>query len=348
MHFRSTVFLAFSLLFVALFAPQASASASDQAPQGESVVRAVMFWMDGCPHCEEVIQYVLPPLYEEYGDQFELFMIEVATTQDIEMLYQVAGSYSIPKEQTGVPFLVIGENVLVGSDQVQDQLPALIDEYIAQGGVDWPSNPVLKDLLPSTTETPHPADAPANVKSTVRDNGFTLAIVIMIGMAITLLYSIVAFSMGRFLPLPRWTDWLIPVLLIAGFGVAGYLSYVETQAVEAICGPIGDCNTVQQSRYARLFDILPVGVLGLMGYIALLAAWLAMRFMPKLEKTAAIGFFGMAFFAVLFSLYLTYLEPFIIRAVCIWCLTSAVIVTILLFLGTGPAVQQFAFSEEGE
>ena len=179
-------------------------------------------------------------------------------------------------------------------------------------------------------------------------NGFVLAIVIMIGMNLTLLYSIAAFIAGKSVDLPGWVDWLVPRLIELGIGVAGYLSYVGTQAVEVICGPIGDCNTVQQSRYARLFDILPVRVLGLMGYVALFAAWLTSRFILRLEKTAAIGSFGMAFFAVLFSLYLTYLEPFIIRAVCIWCLTSAVIVTILLFLGTGPAVQQFAFSEEGE
>ncbi len=182
----------------------------------------------------------------------------------------------------------------------------------------------------------------------MHSNGFILAIVIMIGMAITLLYSIVAFTAGKSVSLPRWAEWLVPGLIELGIAVADYLSYVETQAVEVICGPIGDCNTVQQSRYVRLFNILPVGVLGMMGYSALLAAWLARRFIPQLEKMAAIGFFGMAFFAVLFSLYLTYLEPFSIRAVCIWCLTSAVIVTILLFLGTGPAVQQFAFSEEGE
>lgn len=182
----------------------------------------------------------------------------------------------------------------------------------------------------------------------MQSNGFILAIVIMIGMAITLLYSIVAFTAGKSVGLPGWAEWLVPGLIVLGIAVAGYLSYVETQAVEVICGPIGDCNTVQQSRYARLFDILPIGVLGLLGYIALLTAWLAGRFVPQLEKIGAIGFFAMAFFAVLFSLYLTYLEPFIIRAVCIWCLSSAVIVTILLFLGTGPAVQKFAISEEDE
>jgi uncharacterized membrane protein len=41
----------------------------------------------------------------------------------------------------------------------------------------------------------------------------------------------------------------------------------------------------------------------------------------------------------LFSLYLTYLEPFVIKAVCAWCLTSAVIMTLLMLLSIGPAVQ---------
>ncbi len=94
--------------------------------------------------------------------------------------------------------------------------------------------------------------------------------------------------------------------------MAGYLSYAETQSIPAICGRC-DCNTVQQSRYAKLFDVLPIGVLGLIGYVALLAAWLIRKLNPKLEKPAALGFFGMAFFAVSFSLYLTYLEPFVIR-----------------------------------
>lgn len=184
--------------------------------------------------------------------------------------------------------------------------------------------------------------------ATMRDNGFMLAIVIMVGMGLALLYSVIAFAIGKTYSLPIWTDWLIPVLILIGIGVAAYLSYVETQSVEAICGSVGDCNTVQQSRFARLFDVLPVGVLGLLGYIALLASWLARRFISKLEKPAAIGFFGMALFAVIFSLYLTYLEPFVIGAVCIWCLTSAVIVTLLLLLGTPPTVLQFAISDENE
>ena len=108
-----------------------------QAPQ--PVVHAVMFWMDGCPHCEDVIANVLPPLQEKYGSQFDLFMIEVKGSQDVDALYRVAASYNIPKKQTGVPFLIIGDQVLVGSDQVREQLPVLIDDYLIRGGLDFPA-----------------------------------------------------------------------------------------------------------------------------------------------------------------------------------------------------------------
>jgi uncharacterized membrane protein len=182
----------------------------------------------------------------------------------------------------------------------------------------------------------------------MRDNGFMLAIVILVLMAAALIFSLASFATGRTFSLPGWADWLIPVLIMAGIGVAGYLSYVETQAVAAVCGSVGDCNAVQSSPYARLFGVLPVGVLGLLGYLALLVTWLERRFFPRLVKPAALAFWGLAIFAVVFSIYLTYLEPFVIKAVCAWCLASAVIVTLLLLLGTPPAVQHFAVSDKDE
>jgi uncharacterized membrane protein/thiol-disulfide isomerase/thioredoxin len=335
-----------------------SASAQTVKPP---IVHAVLFWMNGCPHCEEVIQNVLPPLREKYGEQFDLFMIEVVTTQDVEVLYQVAASYNIPREQTGVPFLIIGDHVLIGSQQIPNELPSLIEQYRARGGVDLPANPIVAKLLsgtspassstpdlPAVTETPLLADTAPIAPAHMQSNGFTLAIVIMVGMGIALLYSLIAFAIGKTFHLPAWGDWLIPILILIGIGVAAYLSYVETQSVEAVCGPVGDCNTVQQSRYATVFGFLPVGVLGLFGYLSMLVAWLTRKVLSKLARPANLAFFGMAFFAVIFSLYLTYLEPFVIKAVCIWCLTSAVIVTFLLLLGTPPAVLQFAIPDEDE
>lgn len=346
------------LLLVVTVASAHAQTGSSNPPQ---VVHAVMFWMSGCPHCEDVIQNVLPPLREKYNAQFELAMIEVVSTQDVNALYRVAASYNIPKEQTGVPFIIIGDQVLIGSDQVANRLPVLIDDHLAQGGVDFPSNPVLADLLPqtspasrSTDELPTvtqpllPADDAPVAIAHMQSNGFTLAILIMVGMGIALAYSLFSFATGKTFSMPAWADWLIPSLIVIGIGVAAYLSYVETQSVEAICGPVGDCNTVQQSRYARLFGFLPVGVLGLLGYLGLIAVWLTRKYLPKYAKPADIAFFGMAFFAVVFSIYLTYLEPFVIRAVCIWCLSSSVIVTLLLLLGTPPAILRFVIPDEDE
>ena len=323
-----------------------------------SVVHALMFWKAGCGHCEETVNIILPPIQNQYGAQLDLRLVEIVTMQDVDNLYALASAYGISKDQVGVPFLVLGETILIGPDQIRENLPSLIDDYLTRGGADWPANPLLANFLltaspaslptsglPAVTETPLPADtAPAHMQS----NGFTLAIVIMVGMGITLLYSLISFAIGKSFPLPNWADWFIPALIIIGFGVAGYLSYIETQSVEAVCGPVGDCNTVQQSRYAKLFNFLPVGVFGLLGYLGLFAAWLVRKYLPEFAKTVGIAFWGMAFFAVIFSLYLTYLEPFVIGAVCIWCLSSAVIVTLLLLIGTPPAILRFAVSDKDE
>jgi uncharacterized membrane protein len=127
---------------------------------------------------------------------------------------------------------------------------------------------------------------------------------------------------------------------LIGLGVAGYLAYVETTLVQAVCGPVGDCNTVQQSEYARLLGILPIGILGLAGYVAILLAWVVGSYTsPPLAAVASLGLLGMTTFGLLFSIYLTFLEPFVIGATCAWCLTSAILMTALFWLSLAPGRQ---------
>jgi uncharacterized membrane protein len=122
--------------------------------------------------------------------------------------------------------------------------------------------------------------------------------------------------------------------------VAGYLAYVEIRDVPAVCGPVGDCNAVQNSPYALLLGFLPVGLLGVLGYVVILVAWLWARLnWGGLARWATMALFGLTLFGTLFSLYLTCLEVFVIRAVCSWCLTSAVLMTLLLLLSIRPAVR---------
>ena len=135
---------------------------------------------------------------------------------------------------------------------------------------------------------------------------------------------------------------LLTVSLV-GCGIAAYLAYVETAQVSAICGPVGDCNTVQQSEYARLFGIIPMAVLGLGAYLAILILWpLAHYGRGRLAELAALALFAMALLGTLFSIYLTFLEPFVIGATCAWCLASAVIITSLFWLSTPPFRQALA------
>ena len=68
----------------------------------------------------------------------------------------------------------------------------------------------------------------------------------------------------------------------------------------------------------------------------------------RLAQLAPLALFAMALFGVLFSLYLTYLEPFVIRAVCIWCLSNAVIITLIMIFTAGRASDALAYSEEME
>jgi uncharacterized membrane protein len=176
------------------------------------------------------------------------------------------------------------------------------------------------------------------IKRDIYGNG--LAILVLAGMLLTLLVSPVIFKRSAIPATPVFRpryDWLIPILALVGLGVAAYLSHVEVRQVEAVCGPVGDCNTVNQSEYAKLFGILPIGILGLFGFLAILTAWTLRRWgTNKISLWAAVVILGMTAFGTLFSVYLTFLEPFVIGATCLWCLSSAVIMTTLFVLALKP------------
>jgi uncharacterized membrane protein len=144
-----------------------------------------------------------------------------------------------------------------------------------------------------------------------------------------------------------WQKWAIPVSSLGGLAVAGYLTFIEATRAPVMCGPTGGCAEVQTSKYAILFGILPVGVLGLIGYLAILAGWIVWQFGPQAtQKLGALSIWGMCIFGVLFSIYLTFLEPFVIGATCMWCISSAVLMILLLLISTPAAQQALAIPED--
>ncbi|MBC8507871.1 MAG: hypothetical protein ISR58_14855 [Anaerolineales bacterium] len=164
--------------------------------------------------------------------------------------------------------------------------------------------------------------------------GNSAAVVVLIGMLLSLVG--VWLRLKRRVITPKdWQRWAIPLLSLVGLVVAGYLSYVEVTQSKAVCGPVGDCNTVQQSPFARLFGVLPIGLMGLMGYAAILIAWGLQYYGPERWRVSATqALWGFALFGTLFSIYLTFLEPFVIGATCAWCLSSAIVITLILWVAT--------------
>jgi uncharacterized membrane protein len=129
----------------------------------------------------------------------------------------------------------------------------------------------------------------------------------------------------RSLTVDRRLQIAILVLCLIGLADAAYLTYVHYEGLKPICNIGGGCEKVQSSVYSKL-DGIPVAVLGLAGYVAILGS-LAIRN----EIGRAIGF-AVALIGFGFSAYLTYREAFTIHAYCQWCLGSAVVMTALVVL----------------
>ena len=102
-------------------------------------------------------------------------------------------------------------------------------------------------------------------------------------------------------------------LAVLGLAISIYLTWVHYADVEPVCTGISDCEKVQTSDYAELAGI-PVAVLGIAGYLSILASlWM------RVEVTVLL-----AYVAAGFSGYLTWAELFKIDAICQWCVASAI------------------------
>ena len=129
-----------------------------------------------------------------------------------------------------------------------------------------------------------------------------------------------------------WLSRLQLILIVLGVGIAGYLTYVKLFGLEPVCGGLGNCEAVQTSIYSELLGV-PVAIWGLLSYLALLVVYLVKRSNWRdLGNLARQGFFLLTLIGVVFSAYLTYLEVFVIHAICPWCVASAVVMIILFVL----------------
>jgi uncharacterized membrane protein len=122
---------------------------------------------------------------------------------------------------------------------------------------------------------------------------------------------------------------LLVVLTAAGVGISGYLTAVRLLGTNAVCGPSHGCDIVAASKYSEMLGI-PVAVLGLAGSLVLgglsLAWWLGAR------RRALLTAYLLLLLATAMVVYLTFLELFVIEAICIWCAAYAVTIVASLIV----------------
>ena len=144
-----------------------------------------------------------------------------------------------------------------------------------------------------------------------------------------------------------WFKWSIPLLAFGGLAISGYFIFIKLTDSTVICGRLAGCQEVQNSRYATLFGVISMGELGFAGNLAILAGWLLQYYGPdSLKKAGALIVWGFCIFGVTFSIYLTFLEPFVIGATCMWCIMSAVFMMLLLLNSTPAAQLAFTLPED--
>lgn len=145
--------------------------------------------------------------------------------------------------------------------------------------------------------------------------------------------------------IPRWLL-ASGLLALLGTGVSIYLTIVHYDEAALICG-VGDCSTVQNSRYAEVAGV-PIAVFGMLMYATILGLAIYRWRQPAATQSDTLTSvaFAIALAGVGYAAYLTWLEIAVIKAICQWCVVSALL-TLGILLAEGSGVWRMLGDDSG-
>jgi uncharacterized membrane protein len=122
-------------------------------------------------------------------------------------------------------------------------------------------------------------------------------------------------------------------MILAGIGLidALYLTGVKLSNTYALCGPIGNCETVNTSQYSQVFGI-PIALIGAAAYFLILILLLIENRNDYWTDFSPMLVFGISLAGVLYSAYLTFLEIAVIKAICPYCILSFILIILIFIL----------------
>jgi uncharacterized membrane protein len=118
-----------------------------------------------------------------------------------------------------------------------------------------------------------------------------------------------------------------------------YLTIIKLTNNKSLCiQGVGDCWSVNTSPYSEISGI-PVSLLGVFGFTAILVAWVILPRSEFTRRNVPIVSFMLTLIGVIYSAYLTYLEIAVIKAICPFCVTSALLMVILFVVSVIQLIQ---------
>ena len=132
-------------------------------------------------------------------------------------------------------------------------------------------------------------------------------------------------------------------LTVIGLLVAMYMTIYAITSNDNMCIGSKDCSVVNASKYSKINIAgieIPVAVLGVAGYVSILAVLLLEQRIGFLQQNGSLVFFGLSLMGFLFTLYLIYVEIALIRAFCPFCIASQVAMTLIFILSVIRVVRQ--------
>ena len=130
---------------------------------------------------------------------------------------------------------------------------------------------------------------------------------------------------------------------VVGLLVSIYMTIYKLTNNDAMCLGSGGCSFVNASRYSEI-NGFPVAAVGLIGFLALIAVMLLEGRSEFFSDNGPLLEFGMSLMGVMYSIYLTYLEIYVIRHYCPFCVTSAIAITLVFIFSTIRMIRQLSSS----
>lgn len=314
------------LLLFLMFMPLSDMARADEPQQ----IKAVLFYPAFCAQCPAVIDEFLMPLSMTQVNRLKLHPVDITEPAGKGLFDQVLQKFGTSEDAWTVPSILIGNTLLRGEQEIKSELPAMLAATPVDAAIlSWPEVAGLRQVIDGGAIGAPQETAP-------KEDGIaaTLAWIALFGLVGVWIYStwLLAAQNRCLCNLPPLISTFALLLTLLGISISIYLAYVALSHNEVMCGPIGDCMAVQASKYSKLLGV-PMAIWGLVFYLATLSLYLAQRHLSIARRSLlTLGLIFISLIGVMFSIYLTGLELFVIHAVCVWCLTSAVLTALILLL----------------